>query len=201
MTQPLTLEDFNANFTVRVVDYKELSNNIHKVVFEVRCKVNNRVGVFISDVDTTLLNEGFTHDDVVNAGWDEVKTSANEWGVTMISKVPFTVYTPESVADNSSITLLEFNNNFTVSMSRFELYPSTSPSSWCIGFYIQQTSKPAVSMYVDGNVPIGDYCNNVLCKTVAGAVWDNVKANVCSWASTQLAKVSVIDTSYTPTTV
>lgn len=201
MSTPMTLQDFTTNFVVRIVDYKDLGNDTVKVVFEVKCIVNNRVGVFIADVDTTSLDEGFTHQDVVDAAWNLQKTNVNDWSVTNLPHEVLSAYTPLSVADNSPITLTDFNNNFTVNVQRYELYPQVNPTSWCVGFSIHKTNDADINMYVDGTVPIESQCNNVLCVTVAGAVWDTIKANVCNWAAVELQKISLIDTIFTPTTV
>lgn len=201
MSTPMTLEEFTTNFDVRIVDYKDLGDDTVKVVYEVKCKVNNRVGVFIAVVDTTTLDEGFTQQDVVETAWDLQKTNINDWSIVNLPHEVLSTYTPLSVADNSTITLTDFNNNFTVNVRRYELYPELEPTSWCVGFQISKTNNTAINMYVDGNVPIETQCNNVFCAAVVAAVWDTIKSNVCSWAATQLAKATVIDTTFTPTTV
>jgi hypothetical protein len=201
MSTPLTLTEFNTDFAIRIADFIDLGNDTTKVVFEVKCLANNRVGVFITEVDTTTLNEGFTNNDVVNTAWSEVKTNANDWAVVNRPKVVYRACTVESVSTDSAITLQDFNNNFSVELRRFELYPAVSPVSWCLGFYIYQKSDASVNMYIDNNIPIGDFCNNVFCASVAASVWDLVKANVCVWAASQLAKALVIDTTYVPTAV
>lgn len=201
MSTPMTLEEFTTNFVVKIVDYRDLGDDTIKVVLEVKAINNNRVGVFIAEVDTTTLDEGFTQQDVVEAAWDLQKTNVNDWSVYNIQNPVLSAYTPLTVADNSGITLTDFNNNFTVTVCRYELYPETSPTTWCIGFLIHKTDTAGISKYVDGNVPIETQCNNVLCVDVVGAVWDSIKGNVCSWAAAELAKASVIDTTFTPTTV
>ncbi len=201
MSTPMTLEEFTNNFVVRIVNYTDLGNDTVKVVFEVKCTVNNRVGVFIAEVDTTTLDEGFTTQDVVDAAWDLQKTNVNDWSIVNLPHEVLSAYTPESVVDNSPITLTDFNNNFTVNVRRYELYPTVSPVSWCVGFHIYKTNNSSVNMYIDGNVPIESQCNNVFCAAVVAAVWDIVKSNVCNWAATELSKASVTDTPYTPTSV
>lgn len=201
MSTPMSLDDFKTNFVVRVVDYKDLGDNTTKVVFEVKCIVNNRVGVFIADVDTTTFTEGFTTQDVVAEAWNLQKTNINDWSLVNLPHEVLAAYTPESVAENSTITLVDFNSNFSVVVRRYELYPSVSPATWCVGFYIYKTNDSSVNMYVDNNVPIESHCNNVLCASVVAAVWDIVKANVCTWAAKQVATASVVNTTYTPTSV
>ena len=201
MSTPMTLEEFATNFKVRIVDYQDLGNDTVKVIFEVKCVVNHRVGVFIAEVDTTTLSEGFTQQDVVDAAWDLQKTNINDWSIVNLPHEVLSTYTPLSVADNSPITLTDFNNNFTVNVCRYELYPETQPKTWCVGFQISKTNNTSINMYVDGNIPIETQCNNVFCATVVAAVWDNIKSNVCTWAATHLEKASVIDTTFIPTTV
>lgn len=201
MSIPMTLEEFTNNFVVKVVDYKDVGNDTVKVVFEVKCTDNKRVGVFIADVDTTTLDEGFTEQDVVEAAWDLQKSNVNDWSVVNLPHQVLSAHTPLSVSNGSPITITDFNNNFTVAVRRYELYPEISPVSWCVGFYIYKTDDASENMYIDGNVPIESQCNNVLCVNVVEAVWDTIKHNVCTWAATQIAKASVIDTTFTPTTV
>lgn len=201
MSTPITLEEFTTYFIVRVVNYKDLGNDTIKVAFEVKCIVNNRVGIFIAEVDTTNLDEGYTQQDVVDAAWELQKTNVNDWSVVNLPHEVLSAYTPVSVPDNSAITLTEFNNSFTVSVRRYELYPEIAPTKWCVGFQIHKNDNTSINMYIDGSVPVETQCNNVLCVAVVGAVWDTIKTNVCTWAATQLAKATVIDTTFTPTTV
>lgn len=199
---PLTpLENFNANFTVRVADYKELVDtpNTVKVIYEVTCNSNRRVGVFISDIDTTTLSEGFTNSDVLEAAWDEVKASVNDWADVNIQQGQYTSFTVPSTTQ--AITLQDFNDNFNVQLIRYELYPKVSPSTWCVGFYLYSSTRPGVNMFIDGNVAIEDFCNNVLCVTVTEAVWNTIKERVCSWAADELAKPSVINSTFVPTSL
>lgn len=118
-------------------------------------------------------------------------------GTWNIEHTQFTIYTVTSTT--SAITLQDFNENFTVQVIRYELYPKTSPSVWCIGFYIYSPTDPNVNMFIDGTVPIGDFCNNVRCVSVVGAVWDTLKERICAWAASHLEKPQMIDTVYVPT--
>jgi hypothetical protein len=198
--EPTPLENFNADFTVRVADFTELVDtpDTIKVMYEVLCKINKRIGVFISDVDTTTLSVGFTNADVLEAAWDDVKSSVKDWADVNIQHGQYTIFTVPSTTE--AITVQDFTDNFTVQLIRYEVYPKVSPSSWCIGFYVYSTSRPGVNMFIDGTVPIEDFCNNVLCVSVTGAVWNLIKERVCSWAAAEVAKPSVINTNFVPTT-
>lgn len=197
MSVPMTIEDFNSNFVVRIVDYNNVvdSSDI-KVVFEVKCNTNNRVGVFISEVDTTALIEAYTSTEVIAAAWDDVKTTVNSWAVVNIANDVLALFTPLSTT--ADISLTDFNTNFTVHINRYELYPRTQPSSWCIGFSVHNTISNQ-TLYTDGTVPIQDFCNDVLCVDVATAVWDTLKQRVCLWAATEMSRSTLLNTIYNPT--
>jgi hypothetical protein len=201
MTTPMTIEDFSSAFTTRIVDYVSLESNADTmhVVFEVKCNANGRVGVFIVDVDTTTLDNGFTRNDVVDAAWNEAKTNVNDWAIVNAPKVQYVDYIVENVS--SAISITDFNTNFSVRICRFELYPKESPTVWCVGFQVYMNDKPNVCMFVDGTAPIEGLCNNVFCTSVAGEVWNSVKERVSLWASNELAKSSLIGSQYTPTSV
>lgn len=199
MSGQLSIESFNSNFIVRVADYKpniDTPSTI-TVVYEVKCVPNKRVGVFIDNVDTTTLVEGFTYDDVVQAAWDSLKNSVAEWSTVMLAQPQNTTYTVTSTTDD--ISLQDFTDNFEVQVIRYELYPKVSPSSWCVGFHIYCKARPFVNLFVDGNVGLNEYCNNVLCNAIVGGVWDSVKSRVCSWAANELQQPQVIDTTFVPT--
>lgn len=201
MSGPTPLETFNANFTVRVADYTEVvgTPDTIKVVYEVVGNINRRTGVFISDVDTTTLSVGFTYEDVLEAAWDEVKSSVSDWADVNIEHEQYTTYVVTSTT--LDISLQDFNDNFNVQLIRYELYPKVSPSSWCVGFYIYSSTRPGVKMFIDDTVPMADYCNNVLCESVTGAVWTKIKERVCSWAAAELAKPPVINSTFVPTSL
>lgn len=200
MSTPMSLEDFNRDFVVRIASYTtSTETTIVHVVFEVKCTVNHRVGAFMTDVDTTTLTEGYTTDDVVNVAWDTVKSDVNPWAVINVQHDTLTAFTPQTTTSDISVT--DFNTYFTVSVGRYELYPSISPSSWCVAFTVCATDKPDIKMYLDSNVPVNDWCNNVFCVDVVTAVWDKLKVPICSWAANELIKSQVLNTTYVPTVV
>lgn len=196
MTESMSIEDFNANFSVSVLEYKEdaLANTV-TVYFGVVCNLNSRKSVWTPSVDTTLLPEGYTPQDVLDTAWDEIKNTVNDWAQVNIVEGPYHIFTPQTT--NDAISLTTFNNNFTVYFSRFELYPSVQPTSWCIGFRVVMNNNGA-SMYCDATVPVADHCNNTVCMSIATSVWDILKPQVCNWAAGEVAKSSVLNTTYVP---
>lgn len=200
MSTPMSLEDFNRDFVVRIASFTASpdTTTVH-VVFEVKCTANHRVGAFMTDVDTATLNAGHSTDDVVNAAWDAVKATVNPWVVINVQHEILTAFTPQTTTDDISIS--DFNTYFTVHVGRYELYPTVSPTSWCVAFTVFITDKPDVKMYLDSNVPVNDWCNNVFCVDVVTAVWEKLKAPICTWAASELVKSHVLNTTYVPTEV
>jgi len=84
---------------------------------------------------------------------------------------------------------------------RFDLYPTSQPQYWCVGFNISARSNESVNMFIDNIVPISVYCNNTLCQNIVEAVWELVKESVCNWAVSKLNTIDVLDTLYVPSSV
>jgi hypothetical protein len=195
---PITLQEFNDAFKVRVVDYRVESTDI-TVYYEVKCTSNLRVSVHIATVDTTELLEGYTATDVIDAGWTAIKDAVNSWATTNVSKPPFTTFTPDVTTND--VTVTDFNNNFVVNLQRFELFPTIQPSVWCIGLNTHSQTRQNVSLYRDCSLSIDDFCNDTECLDIVTAAWLQMKASICSWAAEELAKSDVINTLYTPTDI
>ncbi len=199
-TEPITLENFNNSFNVRIVDYKVQPNSSNvSVYYEVRCFVNNRVSVHVAVVDVTQLSEGYTTNDVIETGWQLVKDTVNSWATSNVTKTSLSIFTPATTTN--AISLSDFNNNFIVRMARFELYPQVQPSSWCIGFHVYSTTKDNISMYFDCSLSIEQYCNDTRCLDIATAAWETLKDNICGWAATEFVKTNLLNTTYTPTDI
>jgi hypothetical protein len=197
---PITLEDFNNNFKVRVVEYKADPNTSNLTVYyEVKCISNNRVSVHVATVDVTQLQEGYTSTDVIEAGWQAVKDTVSTWSSFNITKPQLTTYTPTTSSDDISLT--DFNNNFGISVQRFELYPIVQPHAWCVGFTAYSKTKENIVCYRDCNVSIEQFCNDTRCLNIAAAAWEQLQDTICSWAASEFAKSQVINTIYTPTDV
>jgi hypothetical protein len=197
---PITLVDFNDSFKVRVADYKSDPNTSNiTIYFEVKCLLNNRVSVHVANVDTTQLQEGYTFTDVIDVGWQSVKDSVNSWSSSNVVKAQLTTYIPSTTTDD--ILLTDFNDNFGVSVQRFELYPTMQPNSWCIGLTAYSKTKENIVCYRDCNVSLTEFCNNTRCLNIVAAAWEQLKGTFCNWAATEFAKANVINTIYIPTDV
>jgi hypothetical protein len=200
MAQAVTLEDFNNNFTVRIAEFtQDNATSIGTVYYEVKCMLNNRLSIHIANVDLTQMQEGYTANDVIEAGWNNVKSNVNSWATTNIANQPITTYTPTST--NADITLTDFNNAFTVYLQRWELFPSVEPNSWCVGFVVVSKTRANVSFYRDCNLNLHDFCNNTHCMDIMNAAWDIVKDPMCSLAATEIVKSTVLNNLYTPSDI
>lgn len=200
MSSNISLQDFLDSTTVTVINYTQTDATHVHVEYNVVINANERTGVFMTDIDTSLLSEGFTTQDVLNAAWDSVKSNVNAWTIVNAAHEKFTVHDVQST-DSNFISLQDFTDNFTAQLVRYELYPPNQPTHWCVGFNVVKDNTPKRSMYIDGLVPLADWCNNVFCASVADTVWDQVKSRVSEWAAAELALPSVVNTTYTPTSV
>lgn len=199
-TSLIPLQDFLSNFNVRVVDYipNPLDSNVH-VKYEVRCVLNGRLSVHLSDVDVTTLPESYTSQDVLNAAWENVKVNVTAWATTNVVKPPLTEFVPLSTTDD--ISIVDFNNNFNVRVNRWELYPRIQPTHWVVGFDVYNTFGYAENRAMDCTLSINDICGNTLCLDIMTAAWESLKGQICAWAASKLNGATVINASYIPTSV
>lgn len=196
----IALQDFLTNFTVRILDYtaEPANSNVH-IKYEVRCLLNARLSVHVTDVDVTTLPAEYTSQDVLDAAWENVKVDVTAWATTNIENPPLVSFVPTSTTNDISLT--DFNNNFTVSVNRWELYPRIQSSSWVVGFNVQNNIGYLENRSVDCTIPIAEICGNTLCLDIITSAWEQVKSNLCAWAAQKLSTETVINTNYVPTSV
>jgi hypothetical protein len=131
--------------------------------------------------------------DVIDAAWNAQKQNIHDWAIVNLPHDVLSEYIPETTTTNISLT--DFNNNFNVRVSRYELYPEQQPQFWCVGLVISHKTK-AVSIYRDCSLPTNQHCNNVLCTSVVTAAWNSVKSSVCAWAKDILTRDDLVNTQY-----
>jgi hypothetical protein len=199
MSTPITTIDFQDKFAVRIVDYTANAdtNDVH-VEFEVTCKLNQRTSLYKTEVGAESLVEEYTSQDVLDTAWNNVKQDVNAWSTSTVVKSQIETYTP--LTTTNSISLLDFNENFDVHVTRFDLYPIVKPLSWCIGFSVVMKSRLVV-LSVDCAVSTTEFCGNTLCKSIVGAGWDVLKERICDWAADEFSKVVVLNSAYVPTDI
>jgi len=194
-----TIEQFNESAVVRIVKFDtvpEATPQQHHVEFEVRITTNTRVGIFMADVDSSSAS---SNQEIVDLAWTSVKTHVNDWFCFNILHEPFTTFTVTDTTD--ALSADDFNAYFTVSISRFELYPSVNPNAWCIAFVIKMNSNPMTNIYLEGQTSTTTWCNNVRCVAVASAVWEQVMDRACVWAADHMSKPVVLNTTYIPSEI
>ncbi len=194
----MNIADFNTDFTVTIVQFDDATSNVG-VNFRVVCLPNGRKSIHTAVVDTTLLSEGYTDNDVVLAAWNSVKSTVNTWASFNITEDPLTTLTITSVS--SAISLSAFNTNFTVRVAQFNLISTVNPTHWAIQLLVTRNGTNIGNVF-EGLVPLTeDYCNNTLCSDVADAAWELVKDAACYWAFNNLPTDSLVDTVYTPVSI
>lgn len=193
----ITLEDFLNNFTVRVANYTHEQETTIVVHFEVRCNINGRLSIHIASVDVSGM-QGYTTNDVIEQAWGMVKSNVSDWATTNIINPPLSVFTPTTCTNDISLT--DFNNNFTVRVRRWELYPMERPVAWVVGFEVTNT-EGSRSKIIDCTIPIVELCNNTQCLDIMTAAWNVMKSAFCAWAGQVLADANVINTIYVATSL
>jgi hypothetical protein len=194
----MNISDFNTNFTVTIKQFDDTTSNV-AVNYQVVCLPNSRKSLHTAVVDTTLLSEGYTDNDVVLAGWNSIKSTVNTWALYNITEVPLTTLAITSTSN--VISLSAFNTNFTVNVVHFNLIPAINPTHWVIQLSVLRNGTSIGNVF-EGYVPLTEsYCNNTLCSDIAQAAWELVKNPACDWALANMPTDSVVDTVYTPASI
>jgi hypothetical protein len=95
----------------------------------------------------------------------------------------------------SSISIEDFRDNFTVTVSRYELYPTDEPTCYCVGFVTKHNTKSS-SNYIDTQVPLDDASGKSEDEIVQLG-WAKVKDGIMSWATTVNNKPSILGSTLT----
>lgn len=193
----IVLEDFLTNFTVRIANYKLEQETTIIVHFEVRCNVNGRLSIHVATVDVSGM-QSYTTNDVIEQAWSMVKTNVRDWATTNIVNPPFLVFTPTTCTNDISLT--DLNTNFTIRVSRWELYPKERPVAWVVGFEMTKNGG-SQSKIMDCTIPITELCNNTLCLDIMTAAWNRMETTFCAWASEVMSDANVLNTIYIATSL
>ena len=192
----MNLTNFNTDFSVKIVCFDDTTTNV-SVHFQVKCIPNHRVSIHTTVVDATQLSEGYTDNDVVAAGWLNVKTTVNSWASFNIIEDPLSVFSVTSTSN--VIDLTTFNTHYSVNIVCFQLIPNINPTHWCIQYCLARVNNQSISTVFESIVPLTEeFCNNTLCTDIAVAGWENNKENVCNWALANLPVDTVVDTIFVP---
>lgn len=97
----------------------------------------------------------------------------------------------------STISVETFNNNFTVVVARYELYPAESPTSYCVGFTVSANAAPSNTTYQDTRIPLAD-AEGKSSSQITALAWDAVKNSIYTWATGVYNRPPVLGTVYVP---
>lgn len=96
----------------------------------------------------------------------------------------------------SVISIEDFSSNFSVTVSRYDLYTTYEPTCYCVGFTIKSNSNLA-STYIDIQVPLQN-TNNKSEEEIVQLGWSMVCDNILSWATSVFNKPSIIGSLINP---
>jgi hypothetical protein len=97
----------------------------------------------------------------------------------------------------TNISIEDFQTNFSVTVSRYELYPAEEPTCYCVGFVIKHKTK-LNSRYIDTQVTLAD-TNNKTEDEIVQLAWAMVRDGILSWATSVHNKPTIIGSVITPT--
>ncbi len=206
----LTYQEFQDNFVVSIRNFQSPHVDTagtfdFAVGFNVVCNNNRRTNYFGKHIMSNDIQvaDPLTQNDVVNAAWDLLLPEIKTWAAEVVgsSNLFETPYVPNSNLDfeNSNISLGVYNSNFTTSLSRFDVYPASQPTCWCVGFNITQNGSPSNNRYVDSQIIIDMFDNDKTESELMDMGWSNVKEVVADWAHNTMETSPLVSTDFTPT--
>ncbi len=97
----------------------------------------------------------------------------------------------------STISVETFNGNFVVVVSRYELYPVESPTSYCVGFTVSASAAPSNTTYQDTRVTLAE-AEGKNSSQITALAWDAAKNSIYTWATGVYNRPAVLGTVYVP---
>jgi|688.fasta_scaffold05159_12 hypothetical protein len=137
------------------------------VGFDIICNVNNRVKYFEYEFVDEKLVEGFTLQEIINYAWTKIKVDVNTWESNVLKETNLIGYI--------YVPTVNFNANYTLKVSRFELYPKNDRLVGYVGFNITNNTNNT------NNTKILFVDTNVVTKTeldIMDIAWDKLKDKV-----------------------
>jgi len=205
----LTYQEFQDNFVVSIRNFQsphtdEAGDFDFAVGFNIVCNNNKRTNYFgrhLMSNDVPIASP--TQNDVVNVAWEMLSNEVRSWAALVIgsSNLFTTPYMPQSnmgFESNSNLSLAVYNSNFTTMLSRFDAYPPSQPTCWCVGFNVIQTGSTDNIRYIDSQVHIDMFDNDKTESEVIDLGWSNVKEAIGSWAQGVLDTSPLVSTAFTP---
>lgn len=94
------------------------------------------------------------------------------------------------MSEQKTLSLGEFKNNFTVIVSRYEVYPKDEPNCYCVGLIINENNGKG-ERYIDTQVPFSqtiDKTENEIVKLG----FDNMQNEILDWATMIYNRPSIL---------
>lgn len=204
---PITLPEFTSNFKVIIGEIgiphiDETGTYPAAIGFHVTCLTNNRVNFFEDHVtDSNFVNTSSVND-VVNFSWSNLTPYVNTWASYVVTQPSLigTTFIPTTEFANDSIALSIFTSNYTVTISRFEVYPADDPECWCIGYNVEHNTNHK-AMYIDTQVTVDTFAVTQAEEDLLNQAWEQVKENIGRWAEYNIGYSELLNTVYTPTII
>jgi hypothetical protein len=101
-------------------------------------------------------------------------------------------------ADTSSpsMDLQTFNDNFTTTVARFEVFPKENPTCYVVGFTITHKGN-LKTMYKDTQVPMADAAGKSD-QEIVELGWNVIKTEIVKWCEATITVSPVINTTFVP---
>lgn len=107
-----------------------------------------------------------------------------------------TTTTTQAPTPPEPFTVDVFRANFTVKVVRYEVYPSDSPTCYCVGFIASSNSNKS-QRYLDTQVAFTNIPHNSSENDIVSLGWNTLQENFMSWAEPIYNKPAVIGTTFT----
>lgn len=207
----ISLYDFTNNFTTYIRDinttpHVEGGSNIPFAVgFNVICRPNNRVMYFEAHMNsnnllpTTSNPSAPTDAELVDSAWSNLIPDVKTWATgafTACNLIGSQFHPVHGFTTTSNFDLFTYNSNFTTRVARFEVYPATQPSSWCIGFNVIKTASPSETFYIDTNVVLETFAVTLAEEELLTMGWSNTKEAIGNWAESKNTLSVLLNTQY-----
>jgi hypothetical protein len=203
----ISMQDFNDNFAIHIRSIEkdhtdETGVHPYGVGFNVICTTNRRCMFFEAHLTSNQIPEGALEVDIANIAWSNLLPDVKTWSKTALGAESLigSSYIPSldfASNPNPSIDLETYNSNFTTKVSRFEVYPQTSPNSWCVGFNVNKNTCSNNNAYFDTNIQVSTFAETRAETEILDMGWSNLRGAFGAWASTKDAEPVMLNTSFT----
>jgi hypothetical protein len=200
----ISMQDFNNNFSVQIRSVEkdhtdETGTYPYGVGFNVICRPNSRTMYFESHLTSNMIPEGATESDAANIAWSNLLPDVKTWAGTALgaNSLIGSTYVPTLNFSSNTIDLSTYNSDFTTKVSRFEVYPQTAPSSWCVGFTAYKNSASNVFTYFDTNIKVSTFAITRAETEILDMGWSNLMGSFGSWAIAKESESTLLNTTFT----